>query len=363
MPKVSVIVPIYNVGKYLRQALDSLVNQTLDDIEIVCIEDCSTDNSREILLEYAAKDDRIALILHEKNLGLGIARNSGIKAAKAPYIMFLDSDDWLELDACEKAYNQISKNDDDVVFFNSNTCDIDGNLIHPDKKLKPYKDYLDGTSFNLRSIKTNFVIRKIAVWTKIYRKNFLLDNNIFFPEITRGEDILFTVRVYLDEESCSVSNYTLINYRKSAEKSAKKELNYPVDAFGSIMQAYNCVVNKQDNKFILGHFLVYALTFALGHYSLLQSDNLFLNEKVYRMAHKFCSIIDKNHDVSKFYKKIDVVKFKLLVLSPSSFVFNRIYPLLADKATIDGKHIIFKIGIIRLKVRINGLKKNNKVGK
>lgn len=363
MPKVSVIVPIYNVGKYLRQALDSLVNQTLDDIEIVCIEDCSTDNSREILLEYAAKDDRIALILHEKNLGLGIARNNGIKAAKAPYIMFLDSDDWLELDACEKAYNQISKNDDDVVFFNSNTCDVDGNLIHPDKKLKPYKDYLDGTSFNLRSIKTNFVIRKIAVWTKIYRKDFLFERNLFFPETVRGEDIIFTIRVLIEAERCSVTNNILINHRKVLSASAQKELRNLDDAYNIIKQTYSLVVNTKDNKFIIRHFLIYMADFALEKYSLLQTRNLYLNEQVYKRFHELCLIIDKNHDVSKFYKKIDVVKFKLLVLSPSSFVFNRIYPLLADKATIDGKHIIFKIGIIRLKVRINGLKKNNKVGK
>lgn len=95
-PKVSIIVPVYNVEKYLAKCLDSLVNQTLKDIEIICINDGSTDNSLEILNTYAQKDSRITII-DKKNEGVSAARNTGLNISKGEYIMFVDSDDYLEL--------------------------------------------------------------------------------------------------------------------------------------------------------------------------------------------------------------------------------------------------------------------------
>ena len=118
MPKISVIIPVYNVKKHIRQALDSVVNQTLSDIEIICIDDCSTDSSFEILQEYARKDERIILLKQEQNKGAGPARNRGLDTAAGDYIMFLDPDDWYELTACEEAYNQITKYNNDFVMFN-----------------------------------------------------------------------------------------------------------------------------------------------------------------------------------------------------------------------------------------------------
>ncbi len=102
MPKVSIIIPIYNVEKYIKKCLDSLIKQTLDDIEIICVNDGSPDNSMEIVNEYAKNDKRF-IVLTQENQGTGAARNKGIDAATGEYIMFLDPDDWYEFDACEKA--------------------------------------------------------------------------------------------------------------------------------------------------------------------------------------------------------------------------------------------------------------------
>ena len=115
MPKVSVIIPVYNVEKYLHQCLDSVANQTLKDIEIICVNDCSKDNSLDILNEYAKKDSRIKIINFEENKGPGVARNAALDIAQGEYIMFLDPDDWYELNACETAYNQIVENNNDIV--------------------------------------------------------------------------------------------------------------------------------------------------------------------------------------------------------------------------------------------------------
>ena len=113
-PKVSVVVPIYNVEKYLRQCLDSIVNQTLKDIEIICVDDGSTDSSPEIIQEYAAKDSRVKVIT-KPNSGYGNSMNRGFDLAEGEYVGIVESDDYAELDMFEKLYQRAEKNKLDVV--------------------------------------------------------------------------------------------------------------------------------------------------------------------------------------------------------------------------------------------------------
>ena len=101
-PLVSVIVPIYNTAEYLEECLDSLINQTLEDIEIICVEDKSSDDCLKILKEYSKKDDRIILIENDSNQGQSISRNNGLKIAKGEYVAFLDSDDWIDRNTYER---------------------------------------------------------------------------------------------------------------------------------------------------------------------------------------------------------------------------------------------------------------------
>ena len=112
MSKVSVLIAVYNAEKYLTECLDSVCSQTLQDIQIICIDDCSTDSSLKILQQYAERDKRIHIIRLEENVGQAIARNRGLQIADGEYIMMLDSDDWLALDAIEKAYNSITSAED-----------------------------------------------------------------------------------------------------------------------------------------------------------------------------------------------------------------------------------------------------------
>ena len=113
MPKVSIIVPVYNVEKYLSKCLDSIVNQTLKDIEIICINDGSVDNSQSVLEAYAKKDTRIKVI-NQENLGLSCARNKGIDIAQGEYIGFVDSDDWIDLEFYEELYNNAINTQSDI---------------------------------------------------------------------------------------------------------------------------------------------------------------------------------------------------------------------------------------------------------
>ena len=118
MVKVSVIIPVYNVEPYLKQCMDSVVGQTLKDIEIICVDDGSTDGSLDILREYAAEDNRIQII-EQKNAGAGAARNNGMRHATGKYLSFLDSDDFFEPRMLEKAYDLAEKDQADFVAYKS----------------------------------------------------------------------------------------------------------------------------------------------------------------------------------------------------------------------------------------------------
>ena len=118
-PKISIIIPVYNVEKYLRECLDSCINQTLEDIEIICVDDCSTDNSYKILEEYQQKDSRIKVFKQETNRKQGAARNRGLEIATGEYIWFVDSDDYIDTKACQILYDTIKKFDVDMLCFSA----------------------------------------------------------------------------------------------------------------------------------------------------------------------------------------------------------------------------------------------------
>lgn len=126
--KVSIIVPVYNTEAYLERCLKSLVNQTLKDIEIICIDDGSKDNSVAILKKYSQLDKRIKII-EQENLGVSVARNNGLKLATGEYIGFVDSNDWIDLDFYEKLYNAAKKYDADISACGIKRLHINGNII------------------------------------------------------------------------------------------------------------------------------------------------------------------------------------------------------------------------------------------
>ena len=179
--KVSVIVPVYNVEKYLERCLDALVNQTLTDIEIICVNDGSTDNSLEILDRYSKKDERI-FVLNQENKGVSIARNEALKLAKGEFIGFVDSDDWVDIDYYEKLYNAAKNND----------CDIaTASIIRKKEESQKYKIKYDKECiFENLQYKLNIcdIPNCCYVCNKIFKKEIIKDKN--FKESVYFEDIL-----------------------------------------------------------------------------------------------------------------------------------------------------------------------------
>ena len=195
--KVSVIVPIYDVEPYLRRCLDSLVNQTLKDIEIICINDCSPDNSLLILKEYAKKDERIKIIDFDKNQGVSVARNSGIEIAKGKYIGFCDSDDYVDLDFFEKLYELAKDKNADIAKGCAKIFNINSEIFIWNNDIEFIK--CPSTTF----------------WTGIYKKSMLKKHLVKFPfndTIICGGDQTFLYHTHIVANKIFSLNTSYYNY-------------------------------------------------------------------------------------------------------------------------------------------------------
>ena len=203
---ISVIIPVYNVEKYLKRCLDSLINQTLKDIEIICIDDCSTDNSLAILKEYADKDKRIKLIHLEANRGVAVARNEGLQIAKGEYIGFVDSDDFVDLDFYEKLYKKAKETDADVVHG----------------RIKMYNYQGDCTIDNINDLirqKHSKLIFAYYFCIAIYSSKLINDNNIRFDKYPLAEDVLFVNEAILKSKKLELVDDTFYHYIKRENSS------------------------------------------------------------------------------------------------------------------------------------------------
>ena len=205
MPKISVIVPVYNVEQYLSQCLDSIIKQTFKDIEIICINDGSTDNSGKILEEYAHKDNRIK-ILNQKNQGLSVARNNGIAQSTGEYISFIDSDDFIHFEFLEILYQAIIQSNCNIAgcdFLKVYSNEIP---VLKNTKLKKYASALD-----VLLNKRNFI--HFNVWNKLYKREIIKD--IQFVENLYFEDWVFNLCVFAQNTSFTWINEKLYGYRIS----------------------------------------------------------------------------------------------------------------------------------------------------
>lgn len=183
-PKVSVIIPVYNVEKYLRQCLDSVVNQTLKDIEIICVNDGSIDESPEILKEYKEKDKRV-VIINQSNKGLSAARNAGLKVAKASYIGFVDSDDWIDKTTYENAVNIISADDEiDLVCWGANVFSESGTI-----NCQSSQNYHNIKVLGKQLLTDNVCLNTtVTVWNKLYKREIIQKEHLFFEDSLLFED-------------------------------------------------------------------------------------------------------------------------------------------------------------------------------
>ncbi len=215
-PKISVIVPVYNAEPYLRKCLDSIRFQTYTNLEVICIDDGSSDNSCAILEEYAGMDERFK-VFKQENSGVSVARNNGIEAATGEYISFVDSDDWCLLTLYQEFVNTLNKigQDIDIYVFNSAVFMDDKNDAFPIRAFELadwVKHQSKYTIHTFDDCQKPFT-RNMAVTNKIYRREYLLENNILFPPRLKYEDMAFNIISLLNAKSVLLNDDVLYRYR------------------------------------------------------------------------------------------------------------------------------------------------------
>ena len=223
MPEISVIIPVYNVEKYLRECLDSVAAQTLRDLEILCIDDGSTDRSGQILDEYATRDERF-VIVHQPNAGQSAARNRGLDLATGEFVAFLDSDDWLDPTAMDEAYQAILRdgNQADVAFF------LFRFVGFPRRKRAlriPEKTVFTTDAERMRVVQDTLC----TIWSRLYRRSFLAAEGVRFPTGLNFEDNYFAYVTALAAKRIVAVPKCLYNYRCAGYSNDPKQKRKQMD--------------------------------------------------------------------------------------------------------------------------------------
>ena len=331
-PKISFIIPVYNVEKYLEQCLDSVINQTLKDIEVICIDDGSTDNSLNILKKYQKKDSRI-IVYSQENSGQGKARNVALDAARGEYVLFVDSDDWIDLDASKELYEFSKKDNLDMLMFNVINYDDETNQFFETKYYNNAwfpKDF-DRKIFSYDEIKDYAFAMSCTPYSKVYKRSFLEENHIRFPLGAFFEDYPFHCEVLLTSKRTRIFRKHYY-FRRRRKDSVTAEAD---DTYFDTVKISNVVTDvfkkhgqyKKYIKLVLNRkieYLMYCLDviedkFKNDYINLIFKDlnkikanpaenNEFLNnlEGIYKY---FYCILDEKRDYHELYFLLSKYKF------------------------------------------------------
>lgn len=325
MPKISVIIPVFNTSEYLKKNIDSIINQTLSDFEVIYVDDGSSDNSLGILEIYAAKDSRIK-ILKQSNAGAGVARNNGLSQANGEYLLFLDSDDFFSPSLFEHAYNKAISEKADIVIYRVNTYN---------EKTKKYSDahwayrreYLPTISpFCYKDIlKHIFNSFQNWPWNKMFKHDFVKSNQLSFQPLLRTNDLFFTCTALVCAKRISLLDEVLVYYRNgiSTNSQANNELA-PTDFLKAFLALKNYLLEHKIYSKVEQSFKNLVITGSLYNLQTQKNERTF--ELVYNLLHNeaFENLGLIGLDIDYFYDKSNAQHVNDIVkLSYSQYLFRK----------------------------------------
>ena len=249
MEKISVILPIYNVEKFLKQSVESVLNQTYKNLEIILVDDGTKDSSDKMCDDYAKKDSRIKVIPKE-NGGLSSARNAGLDIATGKYVMFLDADDFFEPNSCEVLYNEIEKRQADYVV---------GNYIHVTHDGIKWENPLfdpnlyDNFKLSITDYQKSFFVMNSVVWNKIFRRDFIEQNKLRFIPKALAEDAIFSTYCYVHTDNAYFINDVVYNYRQN-EENVSISTNCTKTYFERLNESYKLIYKNFETTNNIGFY-------------------------------------------------------------------------------------------------------------
>lgn len=249
---ISIVVPVFNVEKELDRCISSLLNQTYSQIEVILVDDGSQDNSSLLCDKYAESDDRV-LVIHKKNGGLSSARNEGLRRATGQYIMYVDSDDYIEIDSCERFMHYV---DEDVDFI------VGACRMHKDNDeiLLRHSNIPDHKKLNSREFAISSIEKSewhAAAWLNLYKREFLLCNNLFYKEEIIYEDTQILPKLYLKARNIVYMDYAFYNYviRDNSimtSDNIEKKKKACLDIYSEWFDIFRVIEDKKYQRYLFG---------------------------------------------------------------------------------------------------------------
>lgn len=322
MPKVSIIIPFNNVEPYIKQCLDSVVSQTLDDIEIICVNDASEDASRDIVEEYAKRDNRIKIIDINERLGQGFARNRAIETAQGEYIGFVDSDDWIEPDMFLELYNKAKENDNDITICQAREYDdINEKYILSDYYSLTLLNRMQDNVFKAEDTKDEILDINVVLWNKIYKREYLQKIGEKFPEGFIYEDLPFFFGTYLPAKRIQIIWKNFYIYRVNRKNSTMQQFNKKVlDRLPMVSLTYEKMKQFSYLDDMKQRIQAWIINDLFHRYTLLKES--YQKEYFFQMKKIFESLDIQNIEDS-YWKKVYHFEGYKLVLNNNFEDFNQ----------------------------------------
>lgn len=273
---ISIITPVNNSQKYLYKYLNNIYKQSYINIEIICIDDGSTDNSLKMLKQYARKDTRVEIIT-QKNQGAAVARNLGLSVAKGKYVIFLDSDDYFEPDLIEASVAKAEKFSADMVIFKAEAFDdVTGKTSPLNDRISKLKEYQYKTFCYKDMPEDIFNSFLIAPWNKLYRKSFLDKYGLKFQNVKRTNDLFFTSQTLITAKRIVLLDKVLVHYRTGQTKNLQSgNEETPLDFYKALYELKKYLDQTGLYKEIYKSYLKMVLDVVFYNLNTINSDDQF----------------------------------------------------------------------------------------
>lgn len=330
IPIASVIMPVYNAEKYLHKCLGSLKEQTLKNIEIICVDDGSSDESLNILKQYANTDKRF-VILKQQNSGAAAARNNGMAIAKGKYIIFLDSDDYFHIELLEKSLTKAKNFNADIVIFKALSFNTNTNKTRClNDRISEYPQFYNRT-FSVKDIPDEiFNSFLIAPWNKLYSKKFINKNNLYFQNLKRSNDLFFTTSALAKAERIILLDEVLTYYRTATKTNLQAgNAKTPFEFYKALKKLREFLIEEKLYELTQNSYIKLALETSFYNINSIKNNDIKRKLISFMSEEGFFSL--GIYDFPKIYKLdfglyslLKFVEYGNLFLFRSAYIFYKI---------------------------------------
>ncbi len=367
MIDVSIIMPLYNAQKYLREAIESIKNQIFTNYELICINDCSTDKTGCILQKEAEDDKRIKLYNNPVRRGAAISRNIGINASRGKYLLFLDGDDIFDENLLAVAVDKIERGNADLVMYDCRHVNTED--IYVKQKITHGNEYKQKFCQNVFDISEmapyEVLLFQPSTWNRLYRKKFIIENNIFFQNLESSNDVFFSyMSLLLSKKSIAVEDERIMVYARDHNELSRISKNRdPMCTYYAMEYLLQVLVQKKEISRVINHYF-YIATYVLEN-TLLRNRQTVTEEKFYMYLQqkgisRLLTLAGNEYSHVDSYIENRVHKFLFESYQTRWYEEDNLLDIYLGKKTITVKNVMEKYSAIGKKIGVWGAGKNGK---